>query len=44
VIAAAEGKIGTWKERAAIENAAWLAAGVQSVDDRLTIKTSAARA
>jgi osmotically-inducible protein OsmY len=32
-----EGKVDNWDERAAVENAAWSVAGVQSVDDRLTI-------
>ena len=32
-----EGRVGSWDEREAVEIAAWLAAGVQSVDDRLTI-------
>ena len=32
-----EGKVDSWKERQAVENAAWSVAGVQSVDDRLTI-------
>ena len=32
-----EGRVGSWDEREAVEIAAWSAAGVQSVDDRLTI-------
>jgi osmotically-inducible protein OsmY len=32
-----EGKVDSWDEREAVENAAWSVAGVQSVDDRLTI-------
>ena len=32
-----EGMVDSWDEREAIENAAWSVAGVQSVDDRLTI-------
>ena len=32
-----EGKVGSWDEREAVESAAWSAAGVQTVDDRLTI-------
>lgn len=32
-----EGAVDTWDERAAVENAAWSAAGVKSVDARLTI-------
>jgi osmotically-inducible protein OsmY len=32
-----EGKVDSWDERRAVENAAWSAAGVSSVDDRLTI-------
>jgi len=32
-----EGKVESWDERQAVEDAAWSAAGVQSVDDRLTI-------
>ena len=32
-----EGKVDNWDERHAVENAAWSAAGVSSVDDRLTI-------
>jgi len=32
-----EGKVDSWEEREAVENAAWSVAGVQSVDDRLTI-------
>ncbi len=32
-----EGKVDSWEERQAVENAAWSVAGVQSVDDRLTI-------
>jgi osmotically-inducible protein OsmY len=32
-----EGKVDNWDERRAIENAAWSAAGVASVEDRLTI-------
>jgi hyperosmotically inducible protein len=32
-----EGKVDNWDERRAVENAAWSAAGVSSVDDRLTI-------
>ena len=32
-----EGMVDNWDEREAIENAAWSVAGVQSVDDRLTI-------
>jgi osmotically-inducible protein OsmY len=32
-----EGRVGSWDEPEAVEIAAWSAAGVQSVDDRLTI-------
>jgi osmotically-inducible protein OsmY len=32
-----EGKVDNWDERRAVENAAWSAAGVAYVDDRLTI-------
>jgi osmotically-inducible protein OsmY len=32
-----EGKVDNWDERRAVENAAWSVAGVQSVDDRLSI-------
>jgi osmotically-inducible protein OsmY len=32
-----EGKVDNWHERRAVERAAWSAAGVTSVDDRLTI-------
>jgi osmotically-inducible protein OsmY len=32
-----EGKVDNWEERRAVENAAWSAAGVASVEDRLTI-------
>ncbi len=32
-----QGKVDSWEEREAVENAAWSVAGVQSVDDRLTI-------
>jgi osmotically-inducible protein OsmY len=32
-----DGKVETWNERDAVENAAWSVAGVQSVEDRLTI-------
>ena len=32
-----EGKVDNWSERYAVENAAWSAPGVKSVDDRLTI-------
>jgi osmotically-inducible protein OsmY len=32
-----EGKVDSWDERRAVESAAWSAAGVTSVDDRLTI-------
>ncbi len=32
-----EGKVDSWEERQAVENAAWSVAGVQSVDDRLSI-------
>jgi osmotically-inducible protein OsmY len=32
-----EGTVDNWDERRAVENAAWSAAGVSSVDDRLTI-------
>jgi len=32
-----EGKVHDWKERYAIENAAWSAPGVEQVEDRLTI-------
>jgi osmotically-inducible protein OsmY len=31
------GKLGSWDERTAVENAAWSAPGVSSVEDRLTI-------
>ena len=30
-------KVDSWEERRAIENAAWSVAGVEAVDDRLTI-------
>lgn len=33
-----EGKVDNWNERYAIENAAWSAAGVKSVDDRITVR------
>ena len=32
-----EGKVGNWDERRAVETAAWSAAGVAAVDDRLSI-------
>jgi osmotically-inducible protein OsmY len=32
-----EGKVDSWDEREAVQNAAWSVAGVQWVDDRLTI-------
>ncbi|MBN9004924.1 MAG: BON domain-containing protein [Rhizobiales bacterium] len=32
-----EGRVDTWEERRAVENAAWSAAGVASVEDHLTI-------
>jgi len=32
-----EGKVDNWDERHAIENAAWSAAGVRSVEDRITV-------
>ena len=32
-----EGKVDSWEERQSVENAAWSVAGVQSVDDRLTV-------
>jgi len=32
-----EGKVDNWNERHAVENAAWSAAGVKSVDDRITV-------
>ncbi|HUZ31590.1 MAG TPA: BON domain-containing protein [Xanthobacteraceae bacterium] len=32
-----EGKVDNWNERHAVENAAWSAAGVRSVDDRITV-------
>ena len=32
-----EGKVDSWEERRAVEDAAWSVVGVQSVDDRLTI-------
>ncbi|MTV15456.1 BON domain-containing protein [Bradyrhizobium elkanii] len=32
-----EGMVGNWQERRAIENAAWSAPGVHSVEDRLTV-------
>jgi osmotically-inducible protein OsmY len=32
-----EGTVGNWQERLAVEDAAWSAAGVKSVDDRLSI-------
>jgi osmotically-inducible protein OsmY len=32
-----EGRVDSWDEREAVEDAAWSVAGVQSVDDRLTI-------
>ena len=32
-----EGKVDNWNERDAVENAAWSAPGVKSVEDRLTI-------
>jgi osmotically-inducible protein OsmY len=35
-----EGRVDSWDERAAVENAAWSVAGVKSVDDRLTITPS----
>jgi osmotically-inducible protein OsmY len=34
---ALEGKVDSWNERVAAQNAAWSVAGVQLVDDRLTI-------
>lgn len=33
-----EGTVDNWNERHAIENAAWSAAGVKSVDDRITVR------
>lgn len=30
-----EGKVGSWDERYAVENAAWSAPGVKSVEDRM---------
>jgi osmotically-inducible protein OsmY len=35
-----EGKVDTWDERRVVENAAWSAPGVASVEDRLTINLS----
>jgi osmotically-inducible protein OsmY len=32
-----EGKVESWDERDAVEDAAWSVVGIQSVDDRLTI-------
>jgi osmotically-inducible protein OsmY len=32
-----EGKVHSWDEKAAVENAAWSAPGVKNVKDRLTI-------
>ena len=32
-----EGKVDNWDERYAVENAAWSAPGVKSVEDRMTI-------
>ena len=32
-----EGKVDNWDERNAIENAAWSAAGVKSVEDQITV-------
>jgi osmotically-inducible protein OsmY len=32
-----EGKVNSWDERYAVEDAAWSAVGVKSVEDRLTI-------
>jgi hyperosmotically inducible protein len=32
-----EGKVDNWDERRAVENAAWSAPGVASVEDHLTI-------
>ncbi len=32
-----EGKVANWDERRAVETAAWSAAGVAAVDDRLSI-------
>src|SRR3990170_4983320 len=32
-----EGKVSNWNERRAVEEAAWSAAGVKAVEDRLTI-------
>ena len=32
-----EGQVGTLDERSAVENAAWSAAGVQFIDDRLKV-------
>ncbi len=32
-----EGKVGGWAERTAAENAVWSAAGVRSVEDKLSI-------
>ena len=37
-----EGKVHTFSERAAIENAAWCVPGVQTVDDRLTVAVARA--
>ena len=33
-----EGKVDSWDERYAVENAAWSAPGVKSVEDRLTVR------
>ena len=35
-----EGKVDNWDERRKVENAAWSAPGVESVEDRLTISRS----
>ena len=35
-----EGTVDNWEERYAVENAAWSAPGVKSVDDRLAIGSS----
>jgi hypothetical protein len=32
-----QGKVDCWEQREAVESAAWSVAGVQSIDDRLTI-------
>jgi osmotically-inducible protein OsmY len=39
-----EGKVDNWNERHAIENAAWSAAGVRSVEDRTTVGPTPLRA